>query len=228
MLNKTKGIVINYMKYRESSLLVTIYTAEFGISSYVENGVRSAKAKHKIALFQPLTLLELEVYHKPGKGLHRISEAKCYYPYRRIPFDIAFSSIALFLTEVLGKVLKEEEANPILFEFLEESFLLLDQGSGHMENFHLQFLWRLSEFLGFHAGQVGEFLDQLREAGVPGMGELDPKAVQTLFDSHYGEATGINRAQRAAILRALIYYYGLHMESFGELKSLQILQEVMS
>jgi DNA repair protein RecO (recombination protein O) len=228
MLNKTKGIVINYMKYRESSLLVTIYTAEFGISSYVENGVRSAKAKHKIALFQPLTLLELEVYHKPGKGLHRISEAKCYYPYRRIPFDIAFSSIALFLTEVLGKVLKEEEANPILFEFLEESFQLLDQGSGHMENFHLQFLWRLSEFLGFHAGQVGEFLDQLREAGVPGMGELDPKAVQTLFDSYYGEATGINRAQRAAILRALIYYYGLHMESFGELKSLQILQEVMS
>ena len=73
---------------------------------------------------------------------------------------------------MLGKVLKEEEANPILFEFLEESFQLLDQGSGHMENFHLQFLWRLSEFLGFHAGQVGEFLDQLREAGVPGMGEL--------------------------------------------------------
>jgi DNA repair protein RecO (recombination protein O) len=89
MLNKTKGIVIQYMKYRESSLLVTIYTAEFGICSYVENGVRSAKAKHKIALFQPLTLLELEVYHKPGKGLHRISEAKCYYPYRKIPFDNA-------------------------------------------------------------------------------------------------------------------------------------------
>jgi len=228
MLNKTKGIVINYMKYRESSLLVTIYTAEFGISSFVENGVRSAKAKHKIALFQPLTLLDLEVYHKPGKGLHRISEAKCYYPYRKIPFDIAFSSIGLFLTEVLGKVLKEEEANPILFAFLEESFQMLDQAAGPMENFHLQFLWRLSEFLGFHAGQVQEFLTQLREAGVPGMGELDPKAVQALFDSEYGQVIGINRIQRAAILKALIYYYGLHMESFGELKSLQILQEVLS
>lgn len=228
MLNKTKGIVINYMKYRESSVLVTIYTAEFGISSYVENGVRSAKAKHKIALFQPLTLLDLEVYHKPGKGLHRISEAKCYYPYRKIPFDIAFSSIGLFLTEVLGKVLKEEEANPILFAFLEESFQILDQAAGPMENFHLQFLWRLSEFLGFHAGQVQEFLNQLREAGVPGMGELDPKAVQALFDSEYGHVIGINRIQRAAILKALIYYYGLHMESFGELKSLHVLQEVLS
>ena len=228
MLNKTKGIVINYLKYRESSLLVTIYTAEFGISSYLENGVRSAKAKHKIALFQPLTLLELEVYHKPGKGLHRISEAKCYYPYRKIPFDITYSSIALFLTEVLGKVLREEEANPVLFDFLEDSFQMLDQGVGAMENFHLQFLWKLSEFLGFHAGRVQEFVDQLREAGVPGIGDLDPQAVQALFDSDYGQVLGINRVQRAAILRALIYYYGLHMESFGELRSLQVLQEVMS
>jgi DNA repair protein RecO (recombination protein O) len=228
MLNKTKGIVINYLKYRESSLLVTIYTAEFGISSYVENGVRSAKAKHKIALFQPLTLLELEVYHKPGKGLHRISEAKCYYPYRKIPFDIAYSSIALFLTEVLGKVLREEEANPVLFDFLEDSFQVLDQGLGSMENFHLQFLWKLSEFLGFHAGRVQEFVGQLREAGVPGISDLDPGAVQALFDSDYGQVVGINRLQRAAILRALIYYYGLHIESFGELRSLQVLQEVMS
>lgn len=228
MLNKTKGIVINYLKYRESSLLVTIYTAEFGISSYIENGVRSAKAKHKIALFQPLTLLELEVYHKPGKGLHRISEAKCYYPYRKIPFDIAYSSIALFLTEVLGKVLREEEANPVLFDFLEDSFQVLDQGLGSMENFHLQFLWKLSEFLGFHAGRVQEFVGQLREAGVPGISDLDPGAVQALFDSDYGQVVGINRLQRAAILRALIYYYGLHIESFGELRSLQVLQEVMS
>jgi DNA repair protein RecO (recombination protein O) len=228
MLNKTKGIVIQYMKYRESSLLVTIYTAEFGISSYVENGVRSAKAKHKIALFQPLTLLDLEVYHKPGKGLHRISEAKCYYPYRKIPFDIASSSIALFLTEVLSKVLREEEANPVLFSFLEESFQILDQGKGHWETFHLQLLWRLREFLGVHAGQVAEFLDQLREAGVPGMGDLEASTVQELFDADYGDGVGVNRVQRAAILRALIYYYGLHMESFGELRSLQVLQEVLS
>ena len=125
-------------------------------------------------------------------------------------------------------MLREEEANPLLFGFLEESFQILDQGRGHLENFHLQFLWRLSEFLGFHAGQVGEFLEQLREAGVPGMGDLDSAAVQALFDSDYGDGIGINRVQRAAILRALIYYYGLHMESFGELKSLQVLQEVLS
>jgi DNA repair protein RecO (recombination protein O) len=228
MLTKTKGLVISNMRYRESSLLVTIYTAECGITTYIENGVRSVKAKHKMALFQPLTLLDLEVFHKPGKGIHRISSAKCYYPYRKIPFDIAYSSIALFLSEVLSKVLKEEEANPVLFEFLEASFQFLDQAPGHTENFHLQFLWNLTEFLGFYPGLVSEFLEQLRVAGVPGIAGIDAEALSALFHADYGQEVLMKRGQRQAVLAALIYYYQLHMESFGDLRSLQILQEVLS
>ena len=63
MLHKTKGIVISFVKYRETSIIVKIYTEAFGIQTYIENGVRSAKGKNKIALFQPLTLLDLVVYH---------------------------------------------------------------------------------------------------------------------------------------------------------------------
>ena len=40
MVTKTRGIVLHYLRYRETSLLVTIYTAELGIASYIENGVR--------------------------------------------------------------------------------------------------------------------------------------------------------------------------------------------
>lgn len=208
--------------------MVTIYTAEMGICSFIEHGVRSAKAKHKIALFQPLTLLDLEIFHKPGKGLQRITEAKCYYAYRKIPFDIAYSSMALFLSEVLHKVLKEEEANPVLFTFLDESFQLLDGTSTHMENFHIQFLWNLSEFLGFHASSVEEFLSQLRLAGVPNVEVLDVETMQTLFTTDYGTAVLMKRGQRNAILQALIYYYQIHMDSFGDLRSLHILQEVLA
>jgi DNA repair protein RecO (recombination protein O) len=95
MLTKTQGIVISYLRYRETSILVNVYTAELGICSYIENGVRSAKAKHKMALFQPLTQLDLEVYHKPGKGLHRISEAKCSFPYQGA-FRVFMPIIAIF------------------------------------------------------------------------------------------------------------------------------------
>ncbi len=225
MLSKTQGIVISYLRYRETSILVNVYTSEFGICSYIENGVRSAKAKHKMALFQPLTQLDLEVYHKPGKGLHRISEAKCSFPYQAIPFDIAKSSLALFLSEVLNKVLKEEEANPALFEFLSDSMQYLDRASEHFENFHLQFLWQLAAFLGFGAGNAAEFYQQLKAAGciVPNFTELD-----ALIHADYGHPIVLHRSERKELLAGMLNYYQLHMENFGEIRSLQILQEVLA
>jgi len=228
MLTKTKGLVLHNLKYRETSLLVTIYTAEFGIASYIENGVRSAKAKHKMALFQPLTLLDLEVFHKPGRGLHRISEAKCYFPYRQIPFDVGKSSIALFLSEILGKVLKEEEANFPLYDFLEESFQFLDGAQGNYENFHIQFLWNLASFLGFAPGSTEELIDQLKLSQFSGANVIDAKLLSDLVMANYGESFIISRAQRKVYLSGLLYFYRLHMESFGELRSWEILQEVMA
>jgi len=81
MLHKTKGIVLNYIKYSDTSIIAKIYTEAFGLQSYIVNSVRSSKAKNKIALFQPLTLLEMVVYHKNHQGLQRISEMRTAEPY---------------------------------------------------------------------------------------------------------------------------------------------------
>ena len=59
MLHKTRGIVINNIKYGETSIIIKIYTEVFGLQTYIENGVHNAKSKNKIALFQPLNLLDM-------------------------------------------------------------------------------------------------------------------------------------------------------------------------
>src|SRR5690606_15189127 len=107
MRKKTKGIVINYLKYRETSIIVRIYTRQLGLKSYVVNSVRSEIPRYKIALFQPLSLLELVVYHREGVSLNRISETKLAYAFHRIPFDYYRSGIAMFVGEVLGKAIYE-------------------------------------------------------------------------------------------------------------------------
>ena len=58
MLHKTRGIVLHYIKYAETSVIVTIYTESFGRQSYIINGVRSKKAKIKANILQPLFLLQ--------------------------------------------------------------------------------------------------------------------------------------------------------------------------
>lgn len=220
MQTKSPGIVLNYIRYRETSILVTIYTRSAGIKSFIENGVRSTKGKHKIALFQPLNLLDLEMFLK-NKGLGRISEAKCYYPFKEIPYKIHKSSIALFLAEVLYKVLKEEEENIPLFAYLEEQIQRLDEMQSGVENFHIHFLWDLMLYVGIFPGTVKEMCVQLGNRSK----ELE-EAMQQLIE--LGQSEKLNRSIRAEMVMAILDFYHLHLESLGEIKSLAVLQEVLA
>ena len=111
MLHTTRGIVLHTTKYSETSLVAKIYTEVFGLQSYLVKGIRKQKAKLRPALFQPMTLADLVVYHKDKGSLQNIKESRIAVPYRSIPFDIRKSSMLLFINELLYKSIREEETN---------------------------------------------------------------------------------------------------------------------
>ena len=76
MLHKSRGIILTSTDYGEASLVVKIYTALFGIQSYLINSVRKRNARIHSNIFQPLTPVDLVVYHKNRPGLQRISEIR--------------------------------------------------------------------------------------------------------------------------------------------------------
>ena len=135
MLHSTKGIIINFIRYKESSIIVKIYTELFGLRTYIVNGVRNTKTA-KIALYQPLNLVDLVVYENPKADMQRISEIRLLIPYKTIPFLPYKINSAFFITEVLSKSLKEEVGNEELFSFLIESLLIFDKLEKYA-NFHL-------------------------------------------------------------------------------------------
>ena len=228
MLYKTKGIVLGFIRYRDTSIIVRIYTETFGLRSYLVNGVRSAKNKNnKVALFQPFTLLDLVVYNKPSTDLNYISESKIYQPFHSIPFDIHKTTICLFLSEVLTKVLRnEQDANIDIFDFLLNSILVLENLEKSFENFHLQFLFRLSSLLGFFSNEADEIGKQLRQAGYLFDHEQYIKEIGALIQADYGSKIQMNHQTRNEILSAMIKFYQLHSEGLGEIKSLTILREI--
>ena len=73
MYHNTKGIVLNSIKYAETSIISKVYTLEFGLQAYIVNGVR--KKNGKSTYYQPLTLLDLQVSNRKQGQLHRIKEA---------------------------------------------------------------------------------------------------------------------------------------------------------
>jgi DNA repair protein RecO (recombination protein O) len=227
MLFKTRGIVINYIRYRETSVIVKIYTEEFGMQTYIENGVRSSKSKNKIALFQPLTLLDLVIYHKDGKDIHRISEMKCNHPFQTLPFDIHKSSISLFITEILGKCLHEESNNSNLFQFLNNSILWLDGTTENFENFHLQFLLQLGTYLGFSPENAHEISHELSIHNLQKPTQELENQLDMLLNNQYDKAPKIDRFSRNQLLDFIILFYRLHVDTLAEVKSLAVLHEVM-
>lgn len=225
MLHKTKAIVIHYMRYREASIIVRMYTEEFGLQSYIENSVRSPKARNKIALFQPLTLLDLVVYHRNDGGLTRLSEIRCHTPFTSLPYDFYKASIAMFITEVLGKTLKEETGNPALFNFLFDSILWLDEVKTDFENFHLQFLLKLARYQGFAPETAEEIFEQL--TSMVNYQPEDAQLLNRLIQADYGTSIKVSHYLRRTALETILSFYRLHVENFGEIKSLHVLKEVM-
>ncbi|MGI4762708.1 MAG: DNA repair protein RecO [Janthinobacterium lividum] len=239
MLIKTRGIVLSYLKYRESSIIARVYTEQRGVQSYLVNGVRRAKPPGRIALFQPFTLLELVAYvPRQGGSLTRLAEFRCAEPFRSLPYEVRKSSVALFLSEVVSKSVREEEENVSLFRFLHDSILAFDQQEVGIENFALLFLLHLASYLGFGVETGGELIDQVAMAGPAPTGSYFGTGPATLrlreFEHYFDEllrtpaaVTIPNGVVRRELLAVVIRYYQLHVENLGEVKSLEILSEVL-
>ena len=225
-MHKTRGIVLNYIRYRETSIIVKIYTEEFGLQTYVENGVRSARSKGKIALFQPLTLVDLVVYFKPGAEIQRISEIRCSHPFYEIPTDIKKTTLGIFVTEILVLTLREHTGNPRLFDFLQEALIFLEEQQQQVENFHLFFLMSLSAFLGFGPETASDIRMQLQEHAIA-MSARETAVLQEILRTPFGAKVDISKAERLAALDHLVWFYRVNLDGFTGVRSLQVLKEVL-
>ena len=220
MLHKTKGIVFRLTPYGETSIIVNIFTEAFGLQSYIVNSVRSKSGKGKIALYQPLTLLDLVVYHKENAGILRIKEATCAYPYHQLQLDSKKSCIGLFINEILNRTVKEQAHAGELCNFIFDSLISLDSII-RPENFHLIFLIKLSKYLGF-----GPFAKV--ELGAWLLNREENKVLDILLESDYDNPIQINNEQRRNLLDVLIKFFGAHVDGMGTVKSVQVLREVLN
>jgi len=241
MLHKTRGIVFKTTDYGESSVIVQVFTEKFGLQSYIINGVKKPKAKISRNMLQPLHLLDMVVYHKNTGQVQRVSELKNSPLLQTIPYDVIKSSMVLFLNEVLYKAVRQQSADENLFDFVFNAIEWLDHQSEGLANFHLLFLVRLTRYLGFFPEQVAvtgaDYFDM--RAGTfsrykpEGFYYLSPphtqnfcKLLQCNFES-LGRLHFSNDGRRY-LLQKLLEYYALHVEGFGNIKSHEVLEEVLS
>ncbi|TCI84623.1 DNA repair protein RecO [Tenacibaculum sp. M341] len=235
----TKTIVLNAIKYSDTSLIVKCLTQKEGVKSYMLRGIlKSRKGKLKSAYFQPLTQLEITASHTNKNTLNSIKEARVIYPYSSVPTSIVKQSIVLFLSEILTNIIQEEEENEQLYNYIEASLIWLDTHNS-ISNFHLLFLLNLSRYLGFYP--------DVSDSDKSGFNLLEGKFTfssndkltitdknLTLFKRLLGtnfdaiHTLSFQSKERQIILKIIIQYFELHLDGFRKPKSLAILETVFN
>lgn len=236
---KSGAIVLHALKFSDSQLIVDLLTEEMGRMSFICHIPISKKAKIKKQFFQPLTILNIEFDYRQNMRLQHFKDISIAEPFVDIPFEPHKLSICLFLSEFLAYVTRDEQQNPPLYKYVENSILWLDNSQCYFANFHLVFMMRLSRFIGFFPNiehfSIGVFFD-LRS------GEfcLDPplhsdfiypdeaSKMMLLMRMNYESMHlfKMNREERNRCSEIIITYYRLHIPSFPELKSFSVLKEL--
>ena len=222
MVSKTNGIVLNYIKYKETSIISKIYTKEFGLKSYLINGIRTKKGKFNISSFQPLSLLELVVYENKNSQIGRIKELKfdkIYFTNHHVQKKI---SICLFISEVLLKLITFQVPDKNQFNFVRNSLIELDKIVDNYENFHIIFLIKFSKYLGFEISNISDFSDIKFE------NELVISFLSEIIISEYSSNIKSTSSVRNKALEIIIVYFREKTELNINFNSNRILKNIFN
>ncbi|HNQ12298.1 MAG TPA: DNA repair protein RecO [Bacteroidia bacterium] len=240
MLNKGRAIVLHCTEFGESSLIAKLFTESNGLKSFIVHGARSNKKKNLGFLLNPLSIVEYSAYTK-SSALGKIKEINGSPLYHQIPFDIAKSSIALFLSEIIYKSVKEDDAHTELYHFLENTLQWLDHCETSVANFHLWIMLRMSKYLGFYPSgkftdatpifnsETGSFGDQMPSHKIF-VKDDEAKAMYQLMTCELEQLYQVQLTHdcKKNLLDFLVEYFQLHCHSNTVLKSHKILHEVLN
>ena len=238
MLQKTRGIVLNSIKYSETSIITKIYTEEFGLLSFLVRGVRKRKARIPASFFQAFTLLQLDINYKSKSNLQNIREVNLEERTDELHSDVFKTTIAIFLSELIYKSLEEDQQDKALFEFIHLSISFLNTTESSSTNFHLIFLLQLSKYLGFYPSSTFS-ADQKYFNMESGLFEVSPYhdlflneelsgLLKQLMNQSYitGNQLKLTGKQRRYLLDELIRFYQLHLPGLGNISSKKVLESV--
>ena len=235
-----QGIVLQSIRYGDTSLIVKVFTRSLGLRSYMVKGAFNHNAKSRVALFQNLHLINYVETGKPNKStLGYMKDVQLSTVYQSIPFEMNKSAILMYVSELLSKTLTEQEQNEPLYDFIERSLLWLDLVHQDYANFPLFFTLELTRHLGFYpktnheAGYCFDMMEGSFAHDYPlhpyYLDKEDAQLLSRLLNAGIDEACHIplNVSQRRALLDGLIVFMRLHAPVMNDFHSHEVLKTVL-
>ncbi len=234
-----QGIVLQSIRYGDTSLIVKVFTRSLGLRSYMVKGAFNRNSKSRAALFQNLHLINYVEAGKPNKSsLGYMKDVQLATVYQSIPFVMNKSAILMYVSELLSKTITEQEQNEPLYDFIERSMLWLDLVHQDYANFPLFFTLELTRHLGFYpkANHESGYCFDMMEGSFSHDYPLHPyyfdaedaQLLSQLLNAGIDETCRIplHVSQRRSLLDGLIVFMRLHAPVMNDFHSHEVLKTV--
>jgi DNA repair protein RecO (recombination protein O) len=124
---KATAIVIRAIDFSETSLIVTLFTREFGKIGALAKGGRRLKGPFESAL-DLLGVCRIVFLRKSSDALDLLTEAKLLRRFRPPGRDLACLYAAYYVAELLGDLTDQYDPHPELFDLADETLQALAAG----------------------------------------------------------------------------------------------------
>jgi DNA repair protein RecO (recombination protein O) len=123
-IHTTDAIILRKQDIRETSLLITFYTRDFGKIKGLIKGARGPKGPlgYQVQVF---TLNRIVFYDSKRAGIHTVSQCDLLDFFETIREDILKTSYAYYFVELIDALTEEKDKNEEIFDLLLNSFNLL-------------------------------------------------------------------------------------------------------
>jgi DNA repair protein RecO (recombination protein O) len=124
---KASALVLRTVEFSETSLVVTLFTREFGKIGALAKGGRRLKSPFESAL-DLLALCRIVFLRKSGDSLDLLTEAKLLRRFRPAGRDLLSLYAGYYVAELLDALVDESDPHPELFDLADETLQALAEG----------------------------------------------------------------------------------------------------
>lgn len=223
-------------KFADSGIVVKFFTEKYGTQTFIVKNAFSNKNRHLLPLLAPLSMVELQFDDRKLNQLMYLKELNCYRQYQNIPYDIIKSSLLMFYSELLYRLLYEYGEDSQLYSFIELRMMDLDEVVKVRPDTHIDFMLQMSRILGF--APVTNFDNSHQIFSIPQSSfvhnwvdeeqNLSPAASKALFAMMNDPLPQpAPKTIRNELLQGMLRYYKHHNEHIGKIESVSILADIL-
>ncbi len=128
---KSDAIVIRMVEFSETSLIVTLYTRDFGRVSAIAKGARRPKGPFEGAI-DLLAICHIEIIRKASDALDLLTEVKLARRFRAAQKSLDRLYCGYYIAELLRRWTDDGEPHPELYELAIATIQQIDSDADHL------------------------------------------------------------------------------------------------